>query len=210
MRARVLSPVLLALTVALAGCIDLQVFPAHIPDESLAPGWALDASQSQSGTIGQEPIVRAHYHVNAYRDAGSGLRTNPEGPGAALIVSVPDAPLVDEQAEVQKRIDALVKENGVHLTPRPDGSGSVNGLQVTFKLYDAVVPISGGVRADGYAIDIPYKCPVNGQWVRVFGYAATEVAALGGANLATWRELAGGAELSGGTLGGMLTAVKCA
>lgn len=200
---------LLALTVAslgLAGCIDLQVFPAEIPADVLAPGWALDSSNTQSGTIGQEPIVKAHYHVNAYRDQGTLSITASTGPGIALIVSVPDAPIVDEQGEIQKRIDALMAENQVELGAQHPGTGTVGGQSVNYVVYDATVNYQGQ-RARGFAIDVPYKCGANGQNVRLFGYAVTAVQGLSGNNLVTWRELAGEAET--GTLGGMLTAVRC-
>jgi hypothetical protein len=194
---------LLALTLGLAGCIEGRIHAATIPDDRLAPGWSYDAQNSFSGTAGPEPVVRAHYRVNVYQHPPSlSART---GPGAAFVISAPNVPLVDVQGLLGQQITSYLAEQGIQTTERNRGTGEVFGQQVSYTVFDARKD-----NLDGFAIDIPYTCAGNGQFVRVYGFAATQ-AGFGGSvfpDLSTWRELAGEAEV--GRLGGMLTAVKCA
>jgi hypothetical protein len=188
---------MLALTAALSGCISGAFFPAE--PASLAVGWTKDNSSSESGERGLPPLVVAKYQVNAYT---GGVPT-----GLLYVVSVSDVPLVDEQGEIQKELDARLTEKNVQLTERQKGSGSVGSDAAAFIWYDAVVPLLG----KGYAVDARYTCAGNGEAVRIFGFASTEGSSGlfggGSTDLSSWEELVGRAFPT--QLGGMAASVRC-
>ena len=201
MRAPLAVPLVLALLLALglAGCIEGRVFPAEIPAANLASGWSYSASNSFDGVAGQEPFVRAHYRVNVYA----------QGPEAvALVISMPDVPLVDVQGIVTEQLDKFLLDRGITTTFHSSGTGEVGGQPVEYTVSTANRQGVGG-SAQGFAIDVPYRCAANGQHVRIFGFAATTTTLLGRpiTDRATWEELAGRADQ--GTLGGMVRHVRC-
>jgi hypothetical protein len=185
----------LLLTSGLSGCIS-GAFYAAVPTQ-LATGWTLDASNSETGERGLPPLIVAKYAVNAY--------TGGAPPGQLYVIAVSDVPLIDEQGEIQKELDARVAEKGVKLTERQRGSGSVGSDGAEFVWFDAVVPVVG--RA--YAVDARYACKGNGESVRVFGLAGTQGGGIlgGGTDLSTWSALVGSA--FPGQLGGMVASVRC-
>lgn len=210
MRASLAAVLLATLTAsaALAGCIGGAFHPAEIPAPALAQGWRLDASRSTNGTEGIEPIVRARWQANVYRD-------DADFQGRAAVVSVSDVPLLDEQAEIRKRIDPMIAEFGATLTERSRGSGNIGPDVAQYVIYDVVIQLQQG-RATGLGIEAKYVCSANGEHVNVFGFAITEatiastIPGFGGAQRTDptqWQELAGGADR--GQLGGMVVAVRC-
>lgn len=195
---------LAVLSLVLAGCIQGAFFPAEFP--ALAPGWVKDQENTEGGEKGVEPIVKARYQVNAYNDGDT-------FGGQAFLVSVSDVPLLDEQAEIKKQIDPLVAQSSIRLAERSRGTATVQGSAASYVVYDASRELGNVGSAKGLALDLQFACAGNGEAVRLFGFAMTEITSsslLGSQtrrDTTTWIELAGGAE--GGSLGGMASAIKC-
>jgi hypothetical protein len=191
---------LLLSTATLSGCIQGAFRPAEVG--TLAPGWGFVSDDSEGGEKGLQPLVVAKFQVNVYQELSN-------YPGELYVISVSDVPLLDEQAEIKKQLDAKLAEKNVQLTGKGTGTGTVAGNDATFTYYDGHATFSG-VSITGFAIDLAYTCKANGEAVRVFGLAATESPGglLGGGHSeATWQDIVGGS--FPGSLGGMIASIRC-
>jgi hypothetical protein len=195
MRASLAVPLAaLACIAALSGCLGGAFHAASIP--SPPSGWSYDSDHSEGGEQGNA-VVKVQYRVNQYKHSAEPF-------GGAAVISVGSVPFVDIQAEIKKRLDAYIAENGIELTQTGAGATTLRGDKADYVLYDAQ---RSGVH--GRAIDVKYTCGANGEAVRVFAYAATEtVLLLRQQDAATWLGIVG-SDPPGDPAGGLLSGVAC-
>jgi hypothetical protein len=205
MRAHIAVPLagLVALT-ALSGCLSGAFHPADFG--SMPGGWAADPDHSTSGEQGNA-LVKVLYAAQAYKHGAQPY-------GGAVAVAVSSVPFIDVQAEIKKRIDDYVQQQGIQLTQTATGTTRVQGDAAEYVLYDATSQ-QDGQTIHGRAIDAKWTCGANKEAVRVFAFAATEqfiAGPLGGVTAqqdrSTWQSIT--ADPPADPAAQMLGSVKCA
>ena len=189
----------LALVLPLSGCIASLV-PAGIPMARLPPDWSL-SGESTTGTAGSGPFT-VQYRMNVY------VRTS-DPPAKIYVTTVPDVPLYDEAGAMRQEVKARLNSEGVVETPRGSGSTTIEGNSAQFQFYDLELTIRG-TSVRGKAVQATWTCGSTGNFVGVYGYAATQVPrpVLGTVeNESAWRQVVG--EGGDNSVGGLVAAVAC-
>lgn len=195
--------VALALSAALAGCISGAFSPAKLGSDPPA-GWQYDSQNSQGGQSGNA-LATVRYQLNVYDTTDSS-----KPPGALGVVSVSSVPLIDVQGQIKQKLDDWVSQQGISLSQTGTGATTIQGNRADYTLFDAT-KTQNGATVHGRAIDLKYTCSANGEAVRLFGFAATEMPGfLGGSqkDTASWTTVVG-QDPPASPAGGMLGQVVC-
>lgn len=167
-RASILAAVLV-LVGSLAGCLGGASGPGIPQSDLSAKQWGRDGEPSTRTLYGLAEIRQ-----QAYGPGGTGKF------GGALVVSVTDVPLVDEEDHVPEQVAAYERSQGITL--RKTGTetmtlSNVGGLKAAADLYDVETSAAGVGAAK--AVILQVHCEEPDVFVVAVGYGATATSAGG-------------------------------